>query len=75
LESSALNPEGTIHKHLAETANAVLAACLARIRENRPDLASVMEAWDGLSEAVKAGILAMVEASGRDGADPGEKAL
>jgi len=62
-------------KDLAENADAVLAACLARIRENRPDLAAVMGAWDGLSEPVKAGIVAMVEASGRDGADPGEKAL
>ena len=40
-----------------------MAACLAKIREQRPDLATVVEAWDGLSEAVRAGILAMVEAS------------
>ena len=33
------------------------------LSETRPDLASVVEAWDGLSEAVRAGILAMVGAS------------
>ena len=48
---------------LAENADAVLAACLARMRESRPDLAAVVETWDGLSQAVKAGIVAMVEAS------------
>ena len=37
-----------------------LATCLARIRENRPDLATVAEHWDQLSEEVKAGIVAMV---------------
>ena len=40
----------------------VLASCLPKIRQNQPDLASVMASWDSLPKAVKAGILAMVEA-------------
>ncbi len=43
----------------------VLASCLAFLTENQPDLASVVEAWEALPEAVKAGIVAMVK-SGRD---------
>ena len=35
------------------------------MREKSPDLAAVVAAWDRLPEAVKAGILAMVEASKR----------
>jgi hypothetical protein len=34
-----------------------------------PDLAAVVEAWPNLPEAIKAGILAMVMATRRDGAE------
>ena len=43
-------------------ANGDLCSSLSEIRENDPDLAAVVEAWDRLPEAVKAGILAMVKA-------------
>ena len=36
-----------------------------RAGSNDPDLAVVIESWDRLPEAIKAGILAMVRASGR----------
>ena len=39
-----------------------MASCLAFLAEKMPDLAAVVEAWDRLPEAVKAGILAMVKA-------------
>jgi hypothetical protein len=34
-------------------------------RQMPPDLALVVESWEELPEALRAGILAMVEASGR----------
>ena len=40
-----------------------LASCLALLNQKSPDLAMIVECWDLLPEAVKAGILAMVEAS------------
>jgi hypothetical protein len=35
---------------------------LALLRQKSPDLALVVERWDSLPQAVKAGILAMVKA-------------
>jgi len=35
---------------------------LALLRPNRPDLALVVERWQALPDAVKAGIVAMVKA-------------
>jgi len=35
----------------------------ARVAEIDPDLAAVVDAWPGLSDAIKAGILAMVRAA------------
>ena len=52
----------TIKKDVTETSESALAFCLARIRETRPELATVMAAWDDLPETVKRGILAMVKA-------------
>jgi hypothetical protein len=37
-----------------------LGCCLAILRRQCPDLASVVEAWDILPEAVRVAILAMV---------------
>jgi len=33
---------------------------LAKVRQDRPDLAALIEAWDRLPTALKQGILAMV---------------
>jgi len=63
LENRSAVSEGAETPSTYEKGDSCLALCLNQIRQNRPDLASVVEAWDGLSEAVKAGILAMVEAS------------
>jgi hypothetical protein len=41
----------------------VLASCLALVARTAPDLALVVERWDALPEAVRAGIVAMVRAT------------
>jgi hypothetical protein len=46
-----------------------LASCLALLAKKSPDLALLVERWDGLPEAVRAGIVAMVKASGAEGAN------
>jgi len=43
----------------------VLASCLALLARKSPDLALLVERWDGLPEAVRAGIVAMVKAATR----------
>jgi hypothetical protein len=43
-----------------------LAHCLAFLGATRPDLASVVTAWDHLPEAVRAGTTAMIRASNAD---------
>ena len=43
--------------------DSVLAQRLAHLVEKYPDFAPVAEAWPGLPQAVRAGILAMVQAS------------
>ena len=53
----------TIPQEITETTESVLASCLAFIRENRPNLAAVIDAWQHLPVAVRTGILAMVRAS------------
>jgi hypothetical protein len=40
-----------------------LASCLALLGEKSPDLALVVESWDGLPEAIRTGIVAMVRAA------------
>jgi len=40
-----------------------LASCLALLAQISPDLALVVQHWDALPQAVRAGILAMVKAS------------
>src|SRR5436309_2995337 len=46
-----------------ETMSAVLASCLALLAQKSTDLALVVERWDALPQAVRAGIVAMVKAS------------
>ncbi len=41
-----------------------LAFCLAFLAKKSPDLALLVECWDELPEAVRAGIVAMVKAAG-----------
>ena len=42
----------------------VLGFCLVILRQQRPDLACILEAWDDLPEADRAGIVAMVRTVG-----------
>jgi hypothetical protein len=42
-----------------------LAAHRQRAASNDPDLAAVIDAWDRLPEAVRAGIVAMVKAASK----------
>ena len=60
-ESIALKREGQTERELTQSTDPVLSACLAKLRSKQPDLAAVIEAWDQLSEEVKAGIVAMVK--------------
>jgi len=60
-----IRQQPAVRKPVATTSdndNSVLGSCLAKIRQNRPDWAAVMKAWDRLPDAVKEGILAMVHA-------------
>jgi hypothetical protein len=41
----------------------VLASCLALLTQQSPDLALLVEPWDQLPDAVRAGIVAMVKAA------------
>jgi hypothetical protein len=52
---------------VSETPEATLAFYLALLRRKAPDLALVLERGDALPEAVRTGILAMVEATKRPG--------
>jgi predicted ATPase len=40
-----------------------LASCLALLTQKSPDLALLVESWDQLPDAVRAGIVAMVKAA------------
>ena len=40
-----------------------LAFCLALLKQKSPDLALLVERWDDLPEAVKAGIVAMIDST------------
>ncbi len=48
-----------------ENATGVLASCLALLAKKSTDLALVVERWDTLPEAIRAGIVAMVNAAGK----------
>ena len=46
-------------------AEGVLVLCLASLVEQDPDLATVLDAWPALPAAIRAGIVAMVQAAVR----------
>ena len=46
-----------------DTTDPALTALLTYFEQKSPDLARVVEAWDNLPEPVRAGIVAMVQAS------------
>ncbi len=50
-----------------------LASCLAFISSKCPDLASVIDAWPELPEAIRAAILAMVQTATKPKGKPAHK--
>ena len=60
------NPNHTEDEEVTESGSKCMASCVAFLREIRPDLADVVEVWDRLPEAIKAGILAMVKTASKE---------
>ena len=56
----------TGESEVTESPDAVLALRLAQIVKNDPHLAELIDAWPTLADAVKASILAMIEAAKGD---------
>ena len=54
-------PKDNTPHELGESAEHVLASCLAFLERERPDLAAIVRRWDSLPDAVRAGIVAMVQ--------------
>ena len=50
-----------------ERLSGLLGALAAEIAPSAPDLAGLLTAWAGLPDAIKAGIMAMVKATAREG--------
>jgi hypothetical protein len=63
LQSSPLVTQGIVNTDTSENASRVLASCLTFLYQKSPDLALLVERWDSLPDAVRAGIAAMVKAS------------
>ncbi len=62
-------PKNTGKTGISADAGADAGAVETRNAHEDPDLRAIIDAWPALSEAIKAGILAMVKASGMDGAE------
>ena len=72
LNQGIMSPEDDQHKlqpdqRVTQTDPENLAQTLSCKMQNDPDLARIMEAWPTLPEALRAGILAMVKATGKGG--------
>jgi hypothetical protein len=65
LEPTDPNLQGIPEKQLTPTPENPLAHPLAREIETCPDLARLIHAWPTLPDAIRAGILAMVDAIGK----------
>jgi hypothetical protein len=68
MEAAGIEPASSISdsynsQRLTSTPEKPLAYSLARQVEKSPDLALVVEHWDSLPDAVRAGIVAMVKAA------------
>jgi len=72
LEQGILSPQDDQHKlqsgqRVTQTDPENLAQTLSRKTQTDPDLARIVEAWPTLPEALRAGIVAMVKATGKGG--------
>lgn len=63
LQSAPAATQAVAISNASEITPTVLASCLALLTRNSPDLVLLVERWDGLPEAVRAGIVAMVKAT------------
>jgi hypothetical protein len=57
--------EAMLNKCFAENQAGDLAFCLALLAKKSADLALLVERWDDITKAVRAGIVAMVNAAGK----------
>ena len=64
LQSASAPPQVLINWGASTSDAERLAFCLALLRQQSPDLALLAERWNELPEAVRAGIMAMVRATG-----------
>ncbi|NOT01404.1 MAG: hypothetical protein HOP29_12335 [Phycisphaerales bacterium] len=64
---SVTDGESTACAPTAETLGVLLGVFLPKLAETDPELAAVVAAWPTLPDAIRAGIVAMVRASGRTG--------
>src|SRR5207302_4392314 len=64
-KTGADSPQGCAQQVDPSDADSVFASCLALLRPVFPELALVAEAWPTLPEAVRAGIVAMMRATGK----------
>ena len=65
LEPTDPNPQGIQSKQVTATPEIPLAHSLARESQIDPDLARLIDAWPTLPEAIRAGILALVDAASK----------
>ena len=66
LENRCSHDASCSESRTSKTAGNDLASCLALLAEKSADLALVAERWDGLPEAIRAGIMAMVKTAARE---------
>ena len=62
-ETGSDSPQPPIASATSDDSRENLASCLALLAKQSPDLALLVEAWDTLPDAVRAGIVAMVKAA------------
>ena len=63
LKTGKAEPQTTETTEVCATEGECLGVLLGALRAESPDLASVVEAWPKLPEAIRAGILAMIDAA------------
>jgi hypothetical protein len=63
IEPASPTPQAKVNTPVTATTENPLAQSLAREIEKCPELARLIEAWPSLPEALKTGILAMIEAA------------
>jgi hypothetical protein len=66
LQSSGQLPQESTQKGVASQPKTGLSRCLSRDPQIDPDLARVVNAWPSLPSALRAGIVAMIDAAQKD---------